>query len=245
MDLKDPALIDLDNHWNCQSKRSVLRLARGTWSTSVRPLVDVGTGTAIVPAAVATFASDGEVAGADPADQPEWAEQQGRLRFADSVQPDDGAKAILMVCVDVLEHVQDDVMLLTGDLSIASPATVVLIAAPPRKFLRCTDDEMVGAGRPCRLGQVRRSDERVGLRAVDRQYLFASTVVAVWAARRGRRGRATIDVASVPSGRDAATTRVISVDHRSSGAFVVASTPASPATPGVACTRSRPRGRAA
>ncbi len=183
------------------------------------------------------------MAGAERNDKPEWAERQGRLGFADYVQPDDGAKAILMVCVDVLKHVQDDVMLLGQDLSSA-PAPVYLDAAPLCVWLWCADDGMFGYDRPCRLGSGRDCDERVGLRTVDQQYRFASTVVC--AARRLRRGRAAaIGLASVPSVRRPVTTRRRPVDHRSFSAFVVARSLASQVSPGVTCTRLRLRGRAA
>jgi hypothetical protein len=234
MDLKELALIDPEKHWYYQSKLFLLRFALGKWPTSPRRIVDVGAGSGFLSRSLANFESGDEVTCVDPNYDTEWAEEQGLLRFVRCADPDDVARANVLLFIDVIEHVQDDVALLVEYASAAPPNTLVLIAVPAFMSLWSPHDVFLEHFRRYRLPGLRDTVERAGLEVIHQQYLFASIFPAVWAVRRLRQGRAAAsDLESVPSLLNATLNKLLSVEHRvfwnrffGVSAFIVAKTPA-------------------
>jgi SAM-dependent methyltransferase len=108
------------------------------------------------------------------------------LSFRRSVERVDADVVLLM---DVLEHVEDDVALLSSYVRRAAPGTRFLLTVPAFQFLWSAHDVYLEHHRRYTLAQLRSVAHESGLRVVSAHYYFAAILPVAVVLRLFRRGR--------------------------------------------------------
>lgn len=181
MDLKEVALVDPISHWYYQSKLFALVRAVRKFSPDWASLIDVGAGSGFFSRSIADFEKGQQVICVDPNYEEEKSEEAGNLKFVKD-PPVIGGDIYLFM--DVLEHVANDVELLTRYTSNARPGAKVFITVPAFMSMWSAHDEYLEHFRRYRLSEIVDVASRAGLRIVHKRYLFGLIFPAAWLIRR-------------------------------------------------------------
>lgn len=172
MDLKEEAALgaSIDSHWYYISKSRVVEehvKGRGL------SLLDVGAGAGWFSRRLLARGLAREAICVDPGYPVDRDETPGgkRLAFRRGVETIDADVILLM---DVLEHVDDDVGLLSSYACRAKPGTEVLITVPAFAFLWSAHDVYLEHRRRYTLAGLRETVRAAGLTEVSAHYYFAS-----------------------------------------------------------------------
>lgn len=186
-------------HWWYRGRRVAVRslLARAGMSAGDARILDYGCGTGGMGAALARF---GTVSGIEA--------ERGVLDVGDYAAYDEvvcadslagaGLRASafdLVTCLDVLEHVDDDVGLLRELVVALRPDGLLVVSVPLRPDLFCAVDEIAGHVRRYTPQGLRESLRQAGLAPVAAScYIVALLPAARWQRRRVQRGRSRPEV---------------------------------------------------
>jgi hypothetical protein len=181
MDLKEVALVDPFSHWYYQSKLFALVRAVRKFSPDWASLIDVGAGSGFFSRSIADFEKGQQVICVDPNYEEEKSEEEGNLKFVKD-PPLNGGDVYLFM--DVLEHVANDVELLTRYTNNARPGAKVFITVPAFMSMWSAHDEYLEHFRRYRLSEIVDVASRAGLRIVHKRYLFGMIFPAAWLIRR-------------------------------------------------------------
>ena len=181
MDLKEVALVDPISHWYYQSKLFALVRAIRKFSPDWVSLIDVGAGSGFFSRSIADFDKGQQVICVDPNYLEEKSEEAGNLKFVKDPPLNGGYVYLFM---DVLEHVANDVELLTRYTNNARPGAKVFITVPAFMSMWSAHDEYLEHFRRYRLSEIVDVASRAGLRIVHKRYLFGMIFPAAWLIRR-------------------------------------------------------------
>ena len=185
MDLKEEAALGaaIDSHWYYVSKsRAVEAHVQGR---GLR-LLDVGAGSGWFSRRFLERGIADHAVCVDPGYAGEREESIGprRLSFRRSIETSDADLVLLM---DVLEHVDDDVGLLSFYAARARPGTAFIITVPAFAFLWSAHDEFLEHRRRYTRSGLREVVRAAGLTEVSTHYYFASifpvAVIVRWLGR--------------------------------------------------------------
>jgi hypothetical protein len=104
----------------------------------------------------------------------------GTLRFVQSI---DSVNQRLILMMDVLEHVEDDLALLSKYTENLQAGSRVLVTVPAFQFLWSGHDEFLGHYRRYRIGVIENLMRRAGLRVLHCSYFFGALFPLVTAMR--------------------------------------------------------------
>lgn len=173
MDLKEENALkgDLETHWYYVSKGRALRKMLA--QDSVHSLLDVGAGSGVFARA---FIKDGFCQSATCVDlnyTDEWLakNKHERIQFVRTV---DRVHAPLVTMIDVLEHVDNDVQLLSQYVGLAAPGTTFLLSVPAFQCLWSSHDEFLDHRRRYTLKMLRDTAEQSGLKPTKMRYFFGA-----------------------------------------------------------------------
>jgi Methyltransferase domain len=172
MDLKEQDLLgaDLRSHWYYVSKGRALRTLLGR--AKVPEVLDVGAGSGVFARQLLAAGVCDRALCVDPNYVEERIERVGgkEIEFRRSV--DDVTQQLIML-IDVLEHVENDQMLLRSYVERAPRSASVLISVPAFQFLWSGHDVFLGHRRRYTRAQVEALVRRAGLEVVRSRYFFA------------------------------------------------------------------------
>lgn len=195
MDLKESALggRDAASHWYYRSKAAaMMRSLRGTRINSV---LDVGAGSGyfarhLLERGAAQSALCVDIGYADDRDESVCGRTLSLRRSFDRTDAD------LVLLMDVLEHVDDDVGLLTSVVARASSREVrFLLTVPAHQWLWSPHDVFLGHRRRYTLRMLEEVAQRAGLRVVSSHYYFALVLPLAMATRWWHRIAVRVDAA--------------------------------------------------
>ena len=230
MDLKEVALVDPGSHWYYQSKLFALVRAVRKFSPDWVSLIDVGAGSGFFSRSIADFEKGQQVICVDPNYEAEKSEEAGNLKFVKD-PPVNGGDIYLFM--DVLEHVADDVELLTRYTNNARPGAKVFITVPAFMSMWSAHDEYLEHFRRYRLSEIVDVASRAGLRIVHKRYLFGLIFPAAWLIRRFTgSGKRKSDLSAMNKYVNVVLRSIVKTEHRfwwnsifGVSAFVVAEVP--------------------
>lgn len=171
MDLKEEAILgeDIGSHWYYRAKAAALtRLVRASRFHSI---LDVGAGSGFFSKHLLSHSMAERAMCVDPfyAEEKEAIVAGKSLMFRRHVQSSD---ADLVLMMDVLEHVEDDLALLTEYVAKVESGSQFLVTVPAFGFLWSGHDVFLGHYRRYRLHQVVELMRRAGLVVERRCYYF-------------------------------------------------------------------------
>jgi VanZ family protein len=230
MDLKEVALVDPISHWYYQSKLFALVRAVRKFSPDWVSLIDVGAGSGFFSRSIADFEKGQQVICVDPNYEVEKSEEAGNLKFAKD-PPLNGGDVYLFM--DVLEHVANDVELLTRYTNNARPGAKVFITVPAFMSMWSAHDEYLEHFRRYRLSEIVDVASQAGLKIVHKRYLFGLIFPAAWLIRRFTgSGKRKSDLSAMNKYVNVVLRSIVKTEHRfwwnsifGVSAFVVAEVP--------------------
>lgn len=172
MDLKESDAIggEIDNHWYYISK---LRLIERYIPPGGGRLLDIGAGVGWFSRKLLERERAHEAICIDPGYIADYVEQVNGRSLSFRRTPD-GASADVILLMDVLEHVEDDLALLSSYVEQAAPGTHFLITVPAFEALWSAHDDFLGHHRRYTLSRLRSLIRNAGLAEVQGHYHFAS-----------------------------------------------------------------------
>lgn len=175
-----------DRHWYYLAKsRAMLQMLGAGEFESV---LDVGAGSGIFSRRLIDAGATRKALCVDP-EYPGDSEEEygaGRILFRRSAE---GARAPLVLMMDVLEHVDDDLALVRQYMDRADSGARLLVTVPAFRSLWSGHDEFLGHRRRYRRAEVGRLLERAGLRVRDSRYFFGLLLPGVALMRAADRFR--------------------------------------------------------
>lgn len=182
MDLKEEAAIGGDpaSHWYYISKGRAIRAMIGAGPYD--EILDVGAGSGVFSRMLTGAGVAGRAVCVDPnyADAQLGVDATGAISFRRSV---DQTGAGLVLMIDVIEHVDDDVALISDYAELTADGTKFLITAPAFQFLWSGHDDFLEHRRRYTLESLEASVRAAGLRPVKLRYFFGMLFPAVAAMR--------------------------------------------------------------
>jgi len=171
MDVKEEALLGgtVDQHWYYRSKR--LALDSMLHGISCRRVLDIGAGSAVFSKHLLDRGAASAVC-VDPGYPVERSElHDGKpIRFVRDVVPCDADLVLLM---DVLEHVDNDVQLITSSLAGAARGALALVSVPAFQSLFSAHDRFLEHRRRYSVRSLEAIVRAAGLEIVSTRYFFA------------------------------------------------------------------------
>lgn len=182
MDIKEIGILgpDINRHWYYNSKaEALMRMLRGLEPTTI---LDIGAGSGffshhLLANTIAREAWCVDIGYATDTDEEKTGKTIHYRRSIDRVDAD------LVILMDVLEHVDDDIGLLTFYLNKVPPGSRFLISVPAFDFLWSGHDEFLGHKRRYTLKQLESTVSKSGLKIAHGAYYF-STILPIAAALR-------------------------------------------------------------
>lgn len=173
MDLKETQILgaNIVNHWYYISKaKAVMRYLKGIKISSI---LDVGAGSAFFSKYLLanTYAKEAWCVDVSYANNSDAIESGKPLHYRKSIEYSNSDVILLM---DVLEHVEDDIGLLTEYVGKVSSGTVFLITVPAFNFLWSKHDDYLGHKRRYRLKYLENIVSMSGLSVKGGSYYFAA-----------------------------------------------------------------------
>jgi hypothetical protein len=188
MDLKEEDILgaEIASHWYYVAKgRALQAFLRGFQSEDV---LDVGAGSGVFARQLIDAQVCKRATCVDPGYQKEYVEPygQGQLTFVRSV---DRTRQNLVLMMDVLEHVDDDVGLLSSYASTMTPQARILITVPAFQFLWSGHDDFLEHRRRYTREMLETTVTKAGLVVERTRYFFGLLFPLVSAMRIGQRWR--------------------------------------------------------
>lgn len=182
MDLKEERAIGGDpaSHWYYISKgRAIVSLIGDAHHASV---LDVGAGSGVFSRMLTADGIAGRATCVDPnyTDAHLKSASSARLRFQRSV---DRTDASLVLMIDVIEHVDDDVALVSEYAAIAPDGARFVISVPAFNFLWSSHDDFLDHRRRYTLATLEKTVVAAGLKPLSTRYFFGALFPAVAALR--------------------------------------------------------------
>lgn len=182
MDLKEEQAIGGDpaSHWYYISKGKAIRSLIG--AGPYPSILDVGAGSGVFSRMLTESGVAESSVCVDPNYSDDFlaADSSGPIDYVRSVTESD---ASLVLMIDVIEHVDDDVALITEYAQMSGPGTKFLISVPAFNFLWSSHDDFLEHRRRYTLETLERSVRAAGLEPVTLRYFFGMLFPAVAAMR--------------------------------------------------------------
>jgi hypothetical protein len=180
MDLRESGLVDPQRHWYYQAKLEIVRRSIIKQRKDISSIVDIGAGSGFFSIALSRYLASPRVICVDPNYPSDSFDENRTVEFTRNLEPKHGELYLLM---DVLEHVDDDLELLSQSISNASAGSIVLITVPAFKSMWSSHDIFLGHFRRYRIREVALLAERAGLEIISKQYIFSTIFPVAWLIR--------------------------------------------------------------
>jgi SAM-dependent methyltransferase len=212
MDLKELGLVDPETHWYYQAKIVPFKRAFRTYASQAKTVLDIGAGSGFFAKSIVQLERDLTAICIDPNYESEWQECEGKVKYLRATAD---KSADIYLFVDVLEHVADDLALLTSYTKHAPTGAIVMISVPAFMSLWSPHDVFVKHFRRYRLRQVEKLVLQADLELLKSHYLFGTIFPVAWLVRKLKRNAPpSSDLASVPKLINAVLGFILNLEHR-------------------------------
>ena len=211
MDLKELGLVDPATHWYYQAKIVPFKSAFQKYARQPKTVLDIGAGSGFFAKSIVQLNSDLTAICIDPNYDSEWQESDGKVKFLKSTEEN---SADIYLFVDVLEHVADDLALLTSYTKQAQSGAIVMISVPALMSLWSPSDVFLNHFRRYRLRQVEKLVSQADLELLESRYLFGTIFPIAWVVRKLKRNKPpSSDLAALPKLLNALLRFVLILEH--------------------------------
>jgi 2-polyprenyl-3-methyl-5-hydroxy-6-metoxy-1,4-benzoquinol methylase len=186
MDLKELDKVNPNEHWYYQAKLKAVMNDCKKLTKSPKYVIDVGAGSGFFSASVSDLMQGDFIECVDPNYELDFIKKQKnmRMKFTKTASTESVADADLFLFIDVLEHVEDDLLLLTAYTLNAKKGALVIISVPAFQSLWSYHDEFLEHFKRYRLNEVVALCQSANLEVLHRKYLFGVIFPFVWLYRK-------------------------------------------------------------
>lgn len=214
MDLKESDLVDVETHWYYQAKLVPFKRNLKKHSKKIQRTIDIGAGSGFFAKFLTDFDDGGTAICVDPNYSVESEERNGSLIFVREIKD---MSADLYLFVDVLEHVEDDLMLLKRYTTNAPGGALIMISVPAFRSLWSSHDEFLGHFRRYRLKQFKELIEKADLQIIQCNYIFGLIFPIAWFVRKLRRTESpSSDLSPIPRPFNWLLLKLLKIEHLTS-----------------------------
>ena len=175
-----------DNHWWHQHKRALVRQWLKKWLPRPGRIIDVGSGTGKI---LEELKYEGwEVLGVDGAREAiHLSRKRGvevkQVNLSQSKLPFAANSFNAAICLDTLEHLEDDLGILIEMRRIVKKGGIIIITVPAHPWLFSYWDKMLGHFRRYKKSDLLKLCKRSGLKLINISYLFSFLLLPAIAIR--------------------------------------------------------------
>ena len=184
MDLKELESVDPHHHWYYQAKLRAIASNASHAGFVGGYIIDVGAGSGFFSSSLKSAYPGSRVLCVDPNYSGDQVHISQDIEFARAATDTQIGDASLFLFIDVLEHVSDDLALLTKYTRQASPGALVIVSVPAFMNLWSGHDVFLEHFRRYRRREVLALAESAGLDVHHSQYLFGTTFLPLWVLRK-------------------------------------------------------------
>jgi hypothetical protein len=214
MDLKESDLVDVETHWYYQAKLVPFKRNLKKYSKKIQRTIDIGAGSGFFAKSLTDFDDGGTAICVDPNYSIESTERNGSLIFVREIKD---PSADLYLFVDVLEHVEDDLMLLKRYTTNAPGGALIMISVPAFQSLWSSHDEFLGHFRRYRFKQFKELIEKADLQIIQCNYIFGLIFPIAWFVRKLRRTESpSSDLSPIPRPFNWLLLKLLKIEHHTS-----------------------------
>lgn len=182
MDLKEENAIGGDpaRHWYYISKGRAIKALIG--DEPVKQVLDVGAGSGVFSRMLVAEGLAESAICVDPNYAEDWigARRTDKIAYLRAVESVD---APLVLMIDVIEHVDNDVALISSYATRAKPGTRFVVSVPAFNFLWSSHDDFLDHRRRYTIESLKASVEAAGLEVEELRYFFGMLFPAAAALR--------------------------------------------------------------
>lgn len=185
MDLREGTDDDASQHWYYNHKYRVVSAMLSKHECNPNSVKDVGSGSGFFALKFAARWPLANVVAVDKFYETDQLGSRSGVEFVRSL--DETQSADFYSLMDVLEHVEDDALMLKTCVEEAKSGAWVLITVPAFNLLWSPHDVFLGHFRRYRLRQVEKLALGAGLELIESRYIFAPLFVPALAVRIAKR----------------------------------------------------------
>ena len=176
MDLKELGNVNPETHWYYNFKAETLIGKNKGKLGNPKVIVEIGAGSAFFLNKASVLFPQAECIAVDPYYDIDNFPEYKNLKYSLCIPK---KKADLVMLIDVLEHVEDDLQLLSDAARSASQGSKYIISVPAFEFLWSGHDDFLGHKRRYKAKELAKLAESAGLKVEDGGYLFGGIFPAV------------------------------------------------------------------
>jgi len=195
MDLKEIKGIDPAIHWYYQSKVIPFIDFTEKYAPTATRVIDVGAGSGFFAKSVCDVLPKSHGVCIDPNYEPDLLGTRENLTFELQVE---NKGADVYIFADVLEHVENDLDLLTSYTDLAQSGSLVLISVPAFQKLWSGHDVFLEHYRRYTLNELEKIVAAAGLEVIEKRYLFPSLFPVALIKRKFFKNHETSDMVNLP-----------------------------------------------
>lgn len=169
MDLKELGNVNPETHWYYNFKAEILIRKNKGILGNPKVIVEIGAGSAFFLSKASVLFPEADCIAVDPYYDINNFPKYKNLSYSLKIP---NKQADLVMLIDVLEHVEDDLELLTHASNSANKGSKYIISVPAFKFLWSGHDDFLGHKRRYKVKELSELIESAGLKVEDCGYLF-------------------------------------------------------------------------
>ena len=215
MDIKELDLVDPHTHWYYQAKLAAIRGGLENAGFRGGDIADVGAGSGFFSLAMVKGQPEHRAFCIDPNYSSSVLGERGQCSFVNELPQELVPRVQTYLFIDVLEHVPDDLDVLKGYVDAAKRTSLFAITVPAFMSLWSGHDVYLEHYRRYRRRQLVGLASQSGLQVLHSQYLFGSTFIPIWIARRLKGTRTSkSDLRQFAAPLNQALRTVLTYEHR-------------------------------
>lgn len=184
MDLKELGKVDPKNFWYYVYKGRFVHQKASTYVKDTKILFDVGAGSGFFASIFVAHDEKIKAFCIDPFYSDEQVGEKGNLIFVKDIPP---VKPDTLLFIDVLEHVEDDLKLLSQYVEKSQKGAFFVISVPAFQSLWSNHDVFLEHYRRYTKSDVQKLVKNAGLTELEATYIFGSIFPLVWIFRKLKR----------------------------------------------------------
>lgn len=180
LDLRECGLVEPSDHWYYKSKSRYIFSTKQISGINPSQILDVGAGSAFFLKEAKKLFPNARYIAMDPNYKTDQIGIFDGIEYTKNYSSD---RADLILMIDVIEHIEDDLRVLSNYAAKAPSGSIFLVSVPAFQFLWSPHDVFLGHHRRYTLNSLKKLIEGAGLVCLEEKYLFGPILPIVYLVR--------------------------------------------------------------